>query len=149
MYKPFLYFLFCVIIYSCQEPVSDRKDGFSAKPESTADSLFHLVMEGHDVAMAKMGKLSSYAKIVQGKIDSLSKQRGSKKMLLDSFKMIHVDLKAAETMMNDWMDRFNVDSAQSKSEAAIRYLKDQEGKVTEVKRRMTEVFAKADSLLKK
>jgi hypothetical protein len=150
MKKLFLFFVVSAALWSCQEQPSEPKDGQLSKPESPADSLFHLVMEGHDEAMAKMGRLSSYAKIVQHRIDSLGKTgKGSKKMLIDSLKNVHIDLKAAEGLMNEWMESFNMDSAQSKSEAALRYLEDQEGKVTEVKKRMTEVVAKADSILKR
>jgi hypothetical protein len=150
MFRSCIYFLVCIVIVSCGNNASDRKDGFSAKPESPADSLFHVVMEGHDAAMAKMGKLNNYKDIARRKIDSLEpKVSGKSKVLLDSLKTIRVDLDAAEQLMNDWMERFNVDSAQNRSAEGIKYLEDQKDKVDVVKTRIADVLAKADSLLKR
>jgi hypothetical protein len=128
----------------------ERTDGFSKKAETPQDSLYDEVMHGHDVAMAKMGKIGRYRKELQNKIDSLSKVGGeAKSSLKASFKELESELKVAEDGMNKWMDEFEIDSAQDDIKRRIEYLSSEKLKVDDVKEKILNAVSKADSLLKK
>ncbi len=128
----------------------ERKDGYSQRPQNPEDSLFEEVMHGHDTAMAKMGRLGRYRKDVESKLDSLEKT-GSKATatLKSKLQELGVDLKKAEDGMNQWMEDFDIDSAQDNIERRIEYLKNEKIKVDDVKEKILQTLEKADSLLKK
>ena len=128
----------------------DRKDGYSEKPASPEDSLFHEVMEGHDSAMAKMGKLSGAIKAVRLRRDSLVRvgARSGNSDLITATNL-EKELTLSETAMNDWMEHFNVDSATDNEAVRLKYLESEIGKVNKVKDQMFSALGKADSLLKK
>lgn len=128
----------------------ERKDGYSERATNPEDSLFEEVMHGHDTAMAKMGRLSRYRKDVDAKLDSLEK-KGSKASasLKSTLKELGADLKRAEDGMNQWMQDFDIDSAQENVERRIDYLKNEKIKVDDVKEKILETLKRADSLLKK
>ena len=129
---------------------AERTDGFSKKAETPQDSLFDEVMHGHDVAMAKMGKIGKYRKELQGKIDSLSKVGGAAKASLQSsLKELEAELKVAEDGMNKWMEEFEIDSAQDDIARRIQYLTSEKLKVDDVKEKIFNAVNKADSILKK
>jgi len=150
MQNLFVCAVLCLFILSCGESGSERKDGYSETPKSLGDSLFHSVMEGHDEAMAKMGKLKSYQLQISKKIDSLGKKAsGEAKLVLDSLRRTNADLRAAEEKMNEWMDKFSVDSAQSETGNRVKYLRVQEDQVEAVKQKILRALGKADSVLRK
>ncbi len=150
MQKLFVCAVLSLFILSCGESGSERKDGFSEKPKTLGDSLFHTVMEGHDEAMAKMGKLKSYQQQINRKIDSFDKKASGKaKLFLDSLRRTNDDLRAAEEKMNEWMDKFSVDSAQSETGNRVKYLRVQEDQVEAVKQKIFKALEKADSVLRK
>ena len=64
---------------SGDEHAGHRMDGFSDVAKTPEDSLFKLVMEGHDVGMAKMGKIKEAQKLAQAALDSLNKTTGGAK----------------------------------------------------------------------
>jgi uncharacterized UPF0160 family protein len=114
------------------------------------DSLFQQVMDGHDAAMAKMGKLKSYRKQFDQKVDSLKKVKSSaKKELSETYTDISKNLKAAEDRMNKWMEEFSIDSATDDVTRRLKYLSDEKLKVDSVRDEIVSVLSKADSLLKK
>lgn len=142
-------FALMILLAGCAEEVSDRKDGFSAA-KNPEDSLFQVVMDGHDEAMAKMGKLSGYRKQFEQKIDSLKKTRtGAKAELTKKYEDMRERLKKAEEGMNTWMQEFSIDSAQDDIERRLEYLKSEQIKVDQVKEEIFSALSKADSLLKK
>ena len=129
---------------------AERKNGFTTELKTKADSLYHDVMEGHDVGMAKMGALKKYNGMVQSKLDSLQKVASAKidKTYQQQLASLKEMLTKAEKGMNDWMEEFNLDSA-SGVNASIHYLESQKAKVAVVKQDILETLSKADSLLKK
>ena len=52
---------------------SERTDGFTPVLNSKEDSLYHDVMEGHDIGMAKMGTLKKQLNRVSHELDSINK----------------------------------------------------------------------------
>jgi DNA repair ATPase RecN len=154
-----IFFLFSVltliIVVACNNS-DDKKvdnDKKTETPRSTTDSLMEDIMNGHDVGMAKMGKLSAMQNQVQSIIDSIGKLSAKTKKTLNPYKAdmdkVLEDLKSARTGMEKWMDEFNMDSALSNIEQRIKYLRNEKWKVTEVKESILKSLQKADSLMKR
>lgn len=148
----FLAFVFAFAI-SCNN--SDNKNsntGNSEKTKTRADSLMTDVMDGHDVGMAKMGKLNTMQKNVQRVLDSIAKLPAKSKTAIEPYvaKMNSVleELKSAKSGMEKWMDEFNMDSAVNNMEERIRYLSEEKLKVSKVKESILQSLKKTDSLLK-
>jgi hypothetical protein len=135
---------------NAQDKAAERKDGYSAEPKSETDTLYHQVMEGHDIGMAKMGALKKYNGVAQTKIDSVQKLPAAKqdKAYLQEVMTLQQQLINAEKGMNEWMEGFNLDSA-SGATASISYLKSELLKVNIVRDNILTSLSKADSLLKK
>ncbi|MBK5272127.1 MAG: viral A-type inclusion protein, partial [Bacteroidia bacterium] len=105
--------LLLIFFAACNNEQNDSKP--ETTPKTAADSLMEDVMDGHNVAMAKMGKLRTMEKEVQSIIDSISKLPAKTKMTLAPYKIkldtMLEDLKSAQAGMDKWMDEFNMDSA--------------------------------------
>lgn len=143
-------FIAIIFLASCAESTEDRKDGFSQNSKNPEDSLFQDVMDQHDEAMSKMGKLAGYRKQVEAKIDSLKKVKSAAKLTLENkYNEISAELKQAQDRMNIWMDEFSIDSAQDNIKRRVDYLESEKSKVTRVKEEILSALAKADSALKK
>lgn len=122
------------------------------KPKTKTDSLMADVMDGHDVGMGKMSKISKLQNEITRILDSIAKlpakaQQASVpyKVKLDSLK---ADLAYAEMAMDKWMSEFNMDSAINNVQERIKYLTDEKSKVGKVKEAILNSLQKADSLLK-
>lgn len=132
---------------------SDKKDNTSTKVTKTlADSLEKEVMDGHNVGMAKYGKLTAKQNEAQRLLDSLGKlpakareAAGSLKIKLDE---LVEELRSAKSGMDKWMDEYNMDSAVNNINQRIKYLTDEKVKVSKIKESILNSLQKADSLLK-
>lgn len=115
------------------------------------DSLMADVMDGHNVGMAKYGKLEAMQKKVKEAIDSISKLPAKAQQELAPYKTkldsAAADLSYALYAMDTWMGEFNMDSAKENMEARIKYLLNEKMKVGKVKEAILGSLAKADSLL--
>lgn len=114
------------------------------------DSLFKEVMDGHDVAMPKMGKIKRGIDQVQKSLDSLGKISANKvdtayRRTLLSLKE---ELEYADMSMDKWMTEFVLDSASNNPEARIKYLESEKSKVTKVRDNVLNSLQRADSLFK-
>ncbi len=139
---------------ACNQASTDaeqRKDGFSDSPRTPEDSLYKLVMEGHDIGMAKMGKLRGYQQQAQRALDSLNKLSSSEAKAQKQQAMMDIqeDLNYAEYSMNTWMEEFNPDSAQGNPELRLEYLRNEQEKVEKVKNSILSSIQRADSLFRK
>lgn len=121
--------------------------------KTLSDSLFDDVMDGHNVGMAKMPKLTEAKKKAQIIIDSIQKLPAKAKQAaapyltqLDSLKK---QLDYAEYAMNRWMEEINIDSANNDVQKRVQYLTDEKEKVNKVKTAILASLQKADSLLRK
>ncbi len=139
-----------VVIIACK---NEKKNGHSGKePQTQADSLMADVMDGHDVGMAKYGKLQAMEKKMRASIDSISKLPAKAQETLAPYKAkldsAAADLSNAIFAMDKWMEEFNMDSAKDDMEKRVRYLLDEKIKVGRVKDAILNSLSKADSLLK-
>lgn len=121
------------------------------EPKTQEDSLMAEVMDGHDVGMAKFGKLEAMQGKVKSVLDSISKLPAKTQQELAPYKAkldsTAADLSYALYAMNKWMEEFKMDSAKNNMEARIKYLRDEKMKVGKVKEAILGSLAKADSLL--
>ena len=127
---------------------NERKDGFSNVSKNKEDSLFHEVMEGHDIGMARMSKITKYLTRIKTTLDSINKlpaakiDEGYQQMLID----LQEDLNYAEYGMNTWMEEFKIDSAKENKEKRIEYLESEKIKVAKVKEAILSSLQRADSI---
>ena len=128
---------------------SERINGFTHELKNQEDSLMQEVMDGHDAAMAKMGKLAAYRKVAVKKIDSLVKAKSADLQQTGSYKKLADGLKSAEDEMNEWMGSFSIDSAKNDKQRRIAYLRSEKSKVTKVKEEILGIISRADSLFRK
>lgn len=122
------------------------------EPKNQADSLMADVMDGHDVGMAKYGKLQAMEKKVKATLDSIAKLPAKAQQELVPYKAkldsAAADLSYAIFAMDKWMTEFDMDSAKDNMEARIKYLLDEKMKVGKVKEAILNSLSKADSILK-
>lgn len=120
--------------------------------EQQADSLWEQVMEGHDIGMAKMTRLEKAQEAVQRAIDSIGKLPAAAKSAAASLKSdldsLQKDLKYASFAMDKWMEEFNADIKNKAADVQIKYLNEENLKVSKVKEAILGSLGKADSLLK-
>lgn len=157
MKKLLLPFLALIIFAACNN--SDKKsvgvighDHDNNEPKTQADSLMAEVMDGHNVGMAKMSKISNMQKEVQRVLDSIAtlpaKAKQAALPLKAKLDAVAADLNYAEMAMDKWMTEFNMDSAVNNMQERIKYLTDEKDKVGKVKNAILTGLQKADSLLK-
>lgn len=154
MTKSFALAFALTVLMACNNSThehEDRKDGFSETAKTPEDSLFKAVLEGHDIGMAKLGKIRTYIDLSRKGLDSLMKVKASpeKEILQQAYMDIQEDLNYAEYGMNTWMEAFNPDSAKENMETRIKYLTSEKEKVDKVKENILSSLQRADSLFKK
>lgn len=141
----------CVLATSCNDAsdAGHRKNGFSEELKTREDSLYHDVMEGHDVGMAKMGKIKKAINGVQSFADSLGKLTGKQKndSLLLRAQAIKRELELADQGMNTWMETFAPDSGKGNQTVRLQYLQSEKEKVGKVKDAILTSLQLADTLL--
>lgn len=147
--------LTCIMISLAACKNESKKEGSknaTEKIKTPEDSVMAEVMDGHDVGMAKMGRLDAMQKDVQRILDSIGKLPAKAKVKLEPYRAsmenVLEDLKTAKAGMEKWMSEFDMDSARNDVDKRLRYLKDENGKVTAVKRNILFSLGKADSLIK-
>ena len=129
-----------------------QSNGYSAPVLKTReDTLFHEVMKGHDVGMAKVGKLRKNIDETTHRLDSLSKLPAKKvdAAYKQALTNLQTDLKNADEEMDSWMQQFKLDSVADNKELRIKYLEGERDKVAAVKEHMFSALKQADSLLNK
>jgi hypothetical protein len=140
-------------LLSCNSPEDNHSDHAGRnEPKTKADSLMKDVMEGHDIGMAKMGKLTRAEQTTRRLLDSIAKLPAKAKQAAEPLKIkldsLQKDLQYAEFAMNKWMDEFKFDSAVNDVKERINYLGEEKLKVTKVKEAILNGLQKADSVLK-
>ena len=138
---------------ACNDGATDtpRTDGFSAKPLTREDSLHKEVMDGHDVGMAKMGRVRKYLAQIQQQLDSISKLpvKQADNQYVQALTALQQELKKAESGMNTWMEEYQDDSARTNETLRIQYLEAEKEKVQAVNTQILQSLQRADSLLLK
>lgn len=125
-----------------------HKDG----PKTQEDSLMADVMDGHDVGMAKYGKLQAMEKKVKSALDSIGRLPAKAKEAAAPYKIqldsLGKDLSYAIYAMDKWMEEFDMDSAKADLQQRIKYLTDEKLKVGKVKEAILNSLQKAESFVK-
>jgi hypothetical protein len=131
---------------------NDHKGHTGEEPKTRADSLMADVMDGHDVGMAKYGKLKTMQAETLRLLDSIAKLPAKARQAAAPLKTkldgLLADLQSAKDGMDKWMSEFNMDSALDNMEQRIKYLAEEKLKVSKVKESILTGLQKADSLLK-
>ena len=143
----------CLLILACNDAPGDtpRTDGFSARPLTKEDSLHKEVMDGHDVGMAKMGRIRKYLAQIQQQLDSIGKLpvKQADNQYVNALSALQQELKKAEDGMNTWMEEYQDDSAKTNETLRIQYLQAEKEKVQAVKTQILQSLQHADSLMLK
>ena len=134
---------------ACSDGGSKVEEAANGK-KAQEDSLYSAVMEGHDVGMAKMGKLKRSLTQVQQKLDSVAKLPAAKidTIYRNTLLSVQTALTDAEGHMNNWMDNFKLDSAKDNTELRIKYLEGEKATVAVVRDKILNSLQRADSLLR-
>lgn len=114
------------------------------------------VMDIHDEVMPKMDVIASLNRQLSGKIaelDSLQLEGASSNTLAEE-RIKAIDLKqqlsTSDSLMMEWMYKYNADSASSLStEKALEYYNGELVKISEVKEKTLKSIKEAESFLKK
>jgi hypothetical protein len=141
-----------ILLAACNNADKKHEGHTKDEPKTQADSLMADVMDGHDVGMAKYGKLTAMEKKVKATLDSISKLPAKTREALAPY-MAQLDSTAKDLSyaifaMDKWMEEFDMDSAKNNMEKRIQYLFDEKMKVGKVKEAILSSLAKADSVLK-
>ncbi len=119
-----------------------------------ADSLFDVVMKGHDVGMPKMMKVEKMQIAATQLMDSIGKLPAAQQQALAGYRLqldtLVKDLNYATTAMDKWMMEMNfTDTLSDNLPERIKYLSNEEIKVNKMNEAITNSLAKGDTLLKK
>lgn len=135
-----------IIFSSCS-----NDQGTIVKEKTLADSLMEQVMDGHNIAMAKMGKLTRLEQQTRHLIDSIGKLPAKAQEATASYKTkldgLQKDLSNAESAMNKWMNEFSMDTLANDMEQKVKYLESEKDKVNNVKEAVLGSIQKADSII--
>ena len=142
------------VIASCNNKKKKDPGGVLGNNEkvsgSPADSLMEAVMDGHNIAMAKYGRLKAMQNEVKRRIDSIgqlpSKIRQASATLENKLLELDHELNSARESMDKWMEEFNMDSAVNNAAQRIKYLTEEKIKVGKVKEAVLSSLQKADSV---
>lgn len=136
---------------ACSDGGSKVEEAVVNEKKAQEDSLYHAVMEGHDVGMAKMGKLKRGLSQVQQKLDSIAKLPAAKidTVYRNTLLSVQAALSDAEGHMNHWMENFKLDSAKDNPDLRVKYLQGEKATVTVVRDKILSSIQRADSILAK
>ena len=144
--------LFLIFFTACNNTNTKKGDHSTEISKTTADSLYDDVMDGHNVAMAKYGKLQAMDNEATRLIDSIValpvKAQQAAVPLKTKLIGLLKDLKSAREKMDEWMQLFNPDSAVNNVEQRIKYMAGEKIKVSEIKESILSTLQKADSIVK-
>ena len=146
--------LLLVVLISCNNnsKTDHSEHGKDSESKTEADSLMKDVMDGHNIGMGKMGKLTRAEQATRRLLDSISKLPSKARKAAEPVKVkldsLQKELSYAEFAMNKWMEEFKMDSAISNAKERIGYLGSEKLKVGKVKEAILNSLQKADSLIK-
>jgi hypothetical protein len=138
----------CIAVSSCNNDSEKPANSQKAK----ADSLMTLVMDGHNIGMAKWSRIVEKQKEIQTVLDSIArlpeKERNALEPVKTRMENVQQQLEDANNGMVKWMDDFRMDSARDDPEQRIKYLLGENIKVTKVKDEILGSLQRADSVLR-
>lgn len=128
---------------SCGSDAEKAKENADAQVASLGDSLYKQVMDLHDEAMPKMGKLKGLQTAAQAQIDSLTKlKKADLQPMIDKLTALKAQLAAAEKGMDDWMTQLDMEKVNAAIDEKARYFTDQKAKAQKMR---DDIFAALDS----
>lgn len=132
-----------IAMASCGNEAEQAKANADAQVASLGDSLYKQVMDLHDEAMPKMGKLKGLQTAAQVQIDSLTKlKKADLQPMIDKLTALKAQLAAAEKGMDDWMTQLDIDKVNAAIDEKARYFTDQKVKAQKMR---DDIFAALDS----
>ncbi|MCU0334481.1 MAG: hypothetical protein MUF62_05440 [Chitinophagaceae bacterium] len=127
----------------CSSEAEKAKASADAQVASLGDSLYKQVMDLHDEAMPKMGKLKGLQAAAQAQIDSLTKlKKADLQPLIDKLTALKTQLAEAEKGMDDWMTQLDIEKVNAAVDEKARYFTDQKAKAQKMR---DDIFAALDS----
>lgn len=138
-----------LLLLSCND--NKTNDAGTGDNKAIVDSLFQEVMKGHNIGMAKIHTLEKAEAEASRILDSISKlpakAQEAAAPLKTRLESLDSELKSAIDAMNEWMAKFNYDSAKNDLDQRIKYLSDEKLRVNKVKEAILGSLQKADSLI--
>ena len=111
------------------------------------------VIDGHNIGMAKMGRLTRAEQATRRLLDSIEKLPAKARQAAEPLKVkldsLQKELSYAEFAMNKWMDEFNMDSAVNNVKERIDYLEVGKTKSDKSERSDSGQLAKSGFLIKR
>ena len=152
--KQFLIVMVMLYLSGCKNPSTEqynRKDGFTPVLKTRQDSLYHEVMQGHDIGMAKMSALRKHQREVKEQLDSMRIVAPQKlnQQYQQAMLALLEELNYADYAMFKWMEEFKVDSAADNEQKRLAYLESEKPKVEMVRDNIPNSLRRADSMLVK
>ncbi|MBM3432847.1 MAG: hypothetical protein FJX92_07625 [Bacteroidetes bacterium] len=154
----FFLFLGGIVLVSCGGSHSGHTGhtghGKTQEPMTYLDSLYASIWQAHDSVMPKMGKVRKAQLSASRLLDSLSlvERKAGKPLSAEftawqeSLQALIYDLNRAQQGMDNWMEEFNIDSAEQKGSGRRRYLEEEKVRVDRVKESVFSSLSKSDSL---
>jgi TolA-binding protein len=145
-----LVLLVIIAIIACNNAANNNT---APKTKTQTDSLMDEVMEGHNVAMAKVSRLHKTNNQIHQVLDSISKLSASAQNKLGHYKTLLDSasnrLTSADAAMEKWMSEFNIDSASNDADKRVKYLESEKTKILNVRDVIVRSLQMADSFLKR
>ena len=120
--------------------------------EKLVDSLEMDVNKGHNLGMAKMGKLTRYQQYTRQLRDSITALAPAAQSTIAGYgrqlDTLQNQLDSAETVMNRWMDEYSFDSLKNNPQLRAAYLNTEKIKIEGMVGLILTTISKGDSLLK-
>lgn len=136
-----------VLLLACGSgSVGDAAQNNSSIPKSKSDSIYKSIMDGHDLAMKKMGAIAQYSNLIKQYKDSLIKRSSQDILKNASLDSALQELTAADDAMNKWMVEFDPDKAGADEPAKLQFFTREMEKITAVELRMDSSIALAQKI---
>jgi hypothetical protein len=141
------------LLTACDSTSSDKTE--ASGQAVSIEELEKGVFATHDEVMPRIGDIMKLKKELNGKLSALDSLQGSpgEVVRVDEQKaqaqLLVRRLTEADSLMMDWMHRYNSDTLKVLSEAeAARYLGDQQQRINDVKSKINQSIADAQTYLK-
>lgn len=143
-----------LLMLACGPSGSDKNEG--SEQAASVEQLEKDVFAIHDEVMPRMSDILKLKKGLNGKLatlDSLQQATPSEAVRIDEQKaqgqLVLRHLTEADSLMRDWMYRYNGDTLKALPEAdAVRYLNSQKEIINDVKQKFNQSISDAQAYLK-
>ena len=120
--------------------------------QTLIDSLVMDVNKGHNLGMARMGKLTRYQQSTQQLRDSIAALPAAARTRMDGYlrqlDTLQRQIDSADLSMNKWMEEYSFDTLADNPELKATYLSGEKIKVEAMVGLIQQAISKGDSLLR-